>query len=175
MNIRGSGSRKKGGIEDVYEELRIAKDKYNKHKPQQSRIGKWLVAFLARLLLYGQVFDMVSSIPKKYSHNGSDKWLHETGPAPPRICLPCMGFVKFLFIAVLNHEELISCVGKALLAIADALPLAKLKLELYGTDTILQAVAQLYAQIMGFSQRAIKWYTDGRVKHVMHSIILLRG
>jgi hypothetical protein len=73
-------------------------------------------------------------------------------------------------VAVLNHEELISRLAEALVLIGDALPRAKLKLELYGTEPMLQAVSQLYAQIMRFSQRAIKWYSEGRIKHLYHSI-----
>jgi hypothetical protein len=80
------------------------------------------------------------------------------------------GTIKFLFVAVLNYEELISRLSEAFVQIADALPRAKLKLELYGTENMLAAVAQLYAQIMRFSERAIKWYTDSKIKHIYHSI-----
>lgn len=78
--------------------------------------------------------------------------------------------MKFLFIAVLNHEDSVSRLSQAFVLIADALPRAKLKLELYGTDAMMEAVAQLYAQIMRFSQRAIIWYTEGKLKHMYHSI-----
>lgn len=54
--------------------------------------------------------------------------------------------------------------------IGDALPRAKSKLELYGTESMLLAVALLYAQIMRFSQRAIKWYSESKLKHIYHSI-----
>jgi hypothetical protein len=75
-----------------------------------------------------------------------------------------------VFIAVLNHEESISRLSEAFVLIGDALPRAKLKLELYGNDAMLQAVAQLYAQIIRFSQRAIGWYLESRIKHIYHSI-----
>lgn len=55
--------------------------------------------------------------------------------------------------------------------IGEVLPRAKLKLELYRTEAMLEAVARLYAQIMRFSQRAIKWYTNGKLKHVYHSVM----
>ena len=80
------------------------------------------------------------------------------------------GTIKFLFIGVLNHEEMISRLAKAYILIADALPRAKLKLELYSTAAMSDAVAQLYAQIMRFSQRAMTWYTDGPLKHFYKSI-----
>jgi len=75
-----------------------------------------------------------------------------------------------VFVAVLNHEQSISRLSEAFFLIGDALPQAKSKLELYGSDAMLQAVAQLYAHIMRFSQRAIEWYSESRIKHIYHSI-----
>jgi len=82
--------------------------------------------------------------------------------------------MKFLLCAVLNHEEVINELSKAFVLISDALPRARLKIELYNTKPMLEAVSQLYVQIMRFSRRAIKWYTSNRFKHIYRSILQVR-
>lgn len=41
---------------------------------------------------------------------------------------------------------------------------------LYPTKQIKQGVAQLYAHLMEFFIRAMKWYREGTLKHILHSI-----
>lgn len=59
---------------------------------------------------------------------------------------------------------------KALCRIADCLPRQELALVLYPTTQIKQAVAQLYAHLIDFFIKALKWYREGTLKHVLHSI-----
>ncbi|KAG9230239.1 hypothetical protein BJ875DRAFT_472762 [Amylocarpus encephaloides] len=139
------------GISEVQEALQNAKTSYDERKAKQSGIRTLLSLFSSRLLYYGVVLDTVAQHHPEYV---SLAW----------------GTIKFIFIGVLNHEEMISRLAKAYILIADALPRAKLKLELYSTDAMSDAVAQLYAQIMRFSQRAMTWYTDGPLKHFYKSI-----
>ena len=72
---------------------------------------------------------------------------------------------------ILNHEELISTFAKALAEIADVLPRTEIKLKLYSTNTMQDAVTNLFACVIQFVQRAVKWFTAGRLKHAYHAII----
>ncbi|CAG8962269.1 hypothetical protein HYFRA_00005324 [Hymenoscyphus fraxineus] len=141
----------KAGIVDIQQALKEAKEKYDNRKSGQSAVQDWLSMFSSRLLYYGGVLEVLAQ------HH-------------PEYVALAWGSIKFLFVAVLNHEESISRLSAAFALIGDALPHAKLKLELYGNDAMLQAVSQLYAQIMRFSQRAIGWYTESKLKHFYHSV-----
>ena len=63
-----------------------------------------------------------------------------------------------------------STFAKTLCRIADCLPRQELALVLYPTKQIKQGVAQLYAHFMDFLVRAMKWYREGAVNRIVHSI-----
>ena len=63
-----------------------------------------------------------------------------------------------------------STFAKALCRIADSLPRQELASVLYPTKQIKQGVAQLYAHLMEFLVKAMKWYREGALKHIVHSI-----
>jgi hypothetical protein len=69
--------------------------------------------------------------------------------------------------AIVNHEESIAQLSKALAQITTVLPKADIKLLLYPTERIKLEVSILYGHLMEFIQRAISWYEAGRVKHVL--------
>jgi hypothetical protein len=71
---------------------------------------------------------------------------------------------------VVNHEELITKISKALSLAADVLPRTNLSLLMYPTDRIKQAVSRLYAYITQLMQRAVGWYKQGRVRHALSAI-----
>lgn len=73
--------------------------------------------------------------------------------------------------AVMNQEELLVELAKAISRIADVLPRTELHAGLYRTDRIQQAVSMVYAKIIEFSVRAIKWYKKNKLKHSITSII----
>jgi hypothetical protein len=58
----------------------------------------------------------------------------------------------------LNHERLLSEFSQALATIGDALRQAKLSAELFQTNAIRDAIAQLYGHILVFLQQAMHWY-----------------
>ena len=70
----------------------------------------------------------------------------------------------------MNQEELITQLSKALSTIADALPRANINAMLYPTETMKHALAMLYARIIKFFYRAMKWYQEGKLKHIYTSI-----
>ena len=51
------------------------------------------------------------------------------------------------------------------------LPRAEIKLRLYTTPVIQDAVVQLFARVIQFAQRAVKWYNASKLKHVYHAFI----
>ena len=63
-----------------------------------------------------------------------------------------------------------STFAKALCRIADSLPRQELASVLYPTKQIKQGVAQLYAHLMEFLVKAMKWYRESALKHIIHSI-----
>jgi hypothetical protein len=59
----------------------------------------------------------------------------------------------YALTGVINQEDLIAQLSKALTQIADALPRAALKLILYPTETMRNAVAVIYALMIKFLKR----------------------
>lgn len=70
---------------------------------------------------------------------------------------------------MLNHEDLITRLAKAMSKIADVLPRVDLQNELYQTSLMTRHVEDLYAEIITFFDRASKWYSDGKMTHVLKS------
>jgi hypothetical protein len=69
-----------------------------------------------------------------------------------------------------EHENVGKMIVTALNDIADCLPRVELAALLYPTDTMQQTVAMLYAHIVRFLIRAMEWYEESRLTHVLHSI-----
>lgn len=72
--------------------------------------------------------------------------------------------------AVVNQENLLSTLANGLCRIADALPRVELAASLYPTSHMRQAVLSLYSQIIRFLIRALEWYQESKLRHLVHSI-----
>jgi hypothetical protein len=70
----------------------------------------------------------------------------------------------------LNHGRLVSEFSNALATIGDALSQAKVNAELFQTDAIRDAVAQLYAQVLQFFRKAMRWYNRSPVGRAFSAI-----
>ncbi|KAK8112172.1 uncharacterized protein PG998_008629 [Apiospora kogelbergensis] len=81
------------------------------------------------------------------------------------------GTFKFLFTAILNHEELLTEISKAISRIADLLPRTELYSELYLTERMREAVARLYAKIIEFALKAVQWSKKGKISHSVTAIL----
>ncbi|KAF5484808.1 hypothetical protein CGCS363_v014092 [Colletotrichum siamense] len=138
-------------IQDVKLALDKALEEYQK-KAKGSKVRDWLAKCSSRVLYYGAVFDTFSQHHPEYV---SLAW----------------GAFKFLFIAVLNYEELLVEVSKAVSRIADVLPRTELHSLLYSTPRMQENVAQLYAKILEFSIKAIQFYKKGKLSHSIASIV----
>ena len=62
-------------------------------------------------------------------------------------------------------------ISKALSQIDDVLPQINATMLLFPTDQIKHAVSNLYAHMMEFLQRAMKWYTEARIKRFISAVI----
>jgi hypothetical protein len=72
--------------------------------------------------------------------------------------------------AVLNHENAIACLSKGIARIAAVLPRVELAALLYPTKRMKVAIEELYAYILRFFIWAHDWYTEGKFRHLIHSI-----
>ncbi|KAL9046325.1 MAG: hypothetical protein Q9214_000813 [Letrouitia sp. 1 TL-2023] len=111
----------------------------------------WLTGLSEKLLFYGNIFDVMAQHHPEYV---SLAW----------------GTFKFLFIAITNHAETASKLGKSISLIADLLPQHSLHLILYPTSQMQTCVARLYAHVLNFFLSSLKWYKDSRASHVLKSI-----
>lgn len=71
----------------------------------------------------------------------------------------------------MNHEQMTKDLAKAVCRIADALLQAERDLMLYPTESMRKLLSALYAKIMKFVQRAIKWYKESKLQHVLSAIV----
>lgn len=70
----------------------------------------------------------------------------------------------------MNQQNLVTRLATGLNQIADILPRAELNLQLYPTPQTKQVIVDIYAQILKFLLRALHWYQESKLKHVIHSI-----
>lgn len=70
----------------------------------------------------------------------------------------------------MNYEDLVKELAKALCRIGEALPQAELQLLLHPTTTMKGLVVGLYVQIIKFARRAMKWFNESRLRHMISSI-----
>ncbi|KAL3419659.1 hypothetical protein PVAG01_08157 [Phlyctema vagabunda] len=137
-------------IGDVQEAALQAERLYQSSKNGKARL--WLSKFSSRVMYYGAIMDTLSQHHPEYV---SLVW----------------GAMKFVFVGVINQEQLITELSKALSIIADALPRVQLHSILYPTEKMKRAIAMLYARIIQFVKRAMHWYKEGRMKHIYNAII----
>ncbi|KUJ08922.1 uncharacterized protein LY89DRAFT_657937, partial [Mollisia scopiformis] len=112
---------------------------------------KWLEVFSGKVVYYGTVMDV---LVQQYPQYVSLAW----------------GAMKFLFMSVINHDEMTKEIAKAYSMIADLLPRTDFTLIHYPTTAMKEAIAQLYAHIILFTSRAIRWYKKGKISHAVGAV-----
>ncbi|CAO2651418.1 Nn.00g039880.m01.CDS01 [Neocucurbitaria sp. VM-36] len=138
-------------MKDISAVLQTAQERYESKSQSRQRTGRWLVQLSSRITYYGKVFDVLAQHHPEYV---SLAW----------------GMMKFLFIGVINHETLVVQLAQALSTIGDVLPRTDLYAELYKTQSMQDAISQLYARIILFFQEALKWYNRGPAGRAFASI-----
>jgi hypothetical protein len=71
---------------------------------------------------------------------------------------------------VVNHQKLVCRLSGGLCEVADILPRAELILQLYPTPHVRRTIVSLYAHIVRFLIRALRWYKDSTTRHMIHAI-----
>ncbi|TGJ82870.1 hypothetical protein E0Z10_g5893 [Xylaria hypoxylon] len=135
---------------DVLNTVQAAKRRYESASGA-SKLREGLVAFSQRLLYYGNIMDVLIQHHPEYV---SLAW----------------GAMKFIFGAVVEHERTATTIVNALCDISDSLPSVELSLALYPTSVMKHLVSMLYAHIMRFLIRALKYYEESSLMRVVHSI-----
>ncbi|PVH95787.1 hypothetical protein DM02DRAFT_731625 [Periconia macrospinosa] len=137
-------------IGDVQLAIQEAQANYeNSHRRSSAR--EWLRRCASRIVHYGNVMDVMIQGCPEYA---SFAW----------------GALKFLFIVITNHEELLTEFSKAVAKIGDALPRVELLYILYPTARMKTGLSELYAKIIQFVQLAIKYYKSGRLSKSLAAV-----
>lgn len=82
-----------------------------------------------------------------------------------------VGLINIKLQVVLNCETLTKELTRSICQIADVLPRAEVALLLYPTPRMRASVANIYKHILRFSQKAIAWYSKGKLAHALHAVI----
>ncbi|KAI1739150.1 hypothetical protein F4680DRAFT_466671 [Xylaria scruposa] len=128
-------------LDDLLETTRYVEGKYHESRNRQGLTG-WLRGLSTRVMYYGQVLDTLAQHHPEYV---SLVW----------------GVIKFVLMGIINHGSLVVQFSQALSMISHVLPITKLSADLYQTDQMKDAVANLYAHILLFLKQVVRWYVVG--------------
>ncbi|KAH7370953.1 hypothetical protein BKA65DRAFT_446146 [Rhexocercosporidium sp. MPI-PUGE-AT-0058] len=139
-------------IVDVENTVEKAKREYEAKGQKRRTVLKWLNKLSLGIRYYSQALDMLAQ------HH-------------PEYVALAWGAIKFVLMGVINHEELIEELAKALTLIGNVLPGIKLSARLYQTEQMKGAIATLYAHVIHFFQRAARWYNKSSAGRAWSSIL----
>jgi len=71
---------------------------------------------------------------------------------------------------VVNQEKLLNTLSQGLCSIADVLPRLEQTVRLFPTEDIRRAVIVMYAYVLRFLIRSLRWYQESKRSHLIHSI-----
>ncbi|KAJ6037116.1 hypothetical protein N7540_001395 [Penicillium herquei] len=137
-------------LDDVIYAVNQARRHYTQDR-SHSKIRRYLEHVTERIHYYGNVMDVLVQQHPEYV---SLVW----------------GMMKLLVGAVVEHKKTGSVITNSLLDIADALPRVQLVSVLYPTESVERMVATLYACIIKFLLRALRWYEEGSLKRALHAV-----
>ncbi|KAI0861142.1 hypothetical protein F4860DRAFT_524570 [Xylaria cubensis] len=118
-------------LDDLLETTRYVEGKYHQSRNRQGLMG-WLRGLSTRVMYYGQVLDTLAQHHPEY-----------------------------VSLGIINHGSLVVQFSQALSMISHVLPMTKLSAELYQTNQMKDAVANLYAHILLFLKQVVRWYVVG--------------
>ncbi|KAE9368087.1 hypothetical protein N431DRAFT_417137 [Stipitochalara longipes BDJ] len=139
-------------ITDVQDIVEKAKREYEAKGQKRRTVLRWLSKLSLGIRHYSQALDMLAQ------HH-------------PEYVALAWGAIKFVLTGVINHEELIEELAKALTLISNVLPGIKLSARLYQTEEMKDAVASMYGHIIRFFQRATRWYNKSSARRALSSIL----
>ncbi|KAI0192307.1 hypothetical protein EV127DRAFT_468893 [Xylaria flabelliformis] len=139
-----------GNIESVLTSVVEARVAYEARKGE-SKVREALVSFSEKIHYYSGILDVL------VSHH-------------PEYVALAYGAIKFLFVGVVNHQKLLTQLCTGLSNIADILPRAALIMRLYATMHVRQVIVAIYTNVLKFLLRALSWYRESKVMHIIHAI-----
>ncbi|KAI1802976.1 hypothetical protein F4811DRAFT_527153 [Daldinia bambusicola] len=137
-------------LESVRQAVIDARNQYEKDRGN-SKVRKILVRLSETIQHYGSIIDVLVSSHPEYAALG---W----------------GAMKFLFVAVTNHEKLVFKLSTGLNEIASILSHAEFIMRLYPVPHIKHVAVAMYAHVLRFLLRALKWYQESPIKRAIHTI-----
>ncbi|ETS84851.1 hypothetical protein PFICI_02876 [Pestalotiopsis fici W106-1] len=124
--------------------------KYNSSQTH-SKAKAWLRKFSSKVKIYGDILDVFVQHHPEYV---SLVW----------------GAMKLVFTSFVNHDKTITKLAEGLSQVADELPTIEFLSQLYPTERMRTAIAEVNAYILRFLIRAHDWYQEGTWKHILHSV-----
>ncbi|TVY54373.1 hypothetical protein LCER1_G006832 [Lachnellula cervina] len=80
------------------------------------------------------------------------------------------GAIRFLVVGGVNQQKLISRLSSGLCQIAEVLPRAELIIRLYPIPGVRHLISNMYAHILRFLLRSLRWYQESKLSHLIHAI-----
>ncbi|KAK6508673.1 hypothetical protein TWF506_010752 [Arthrobotrys conoides] len=138
-------------LSDVISTVESLKACYETRAQKSEKLQHYLRRLSSRIMYYGNVLDVLVQHHPEYV---SLAW----------------GTMKFLFQGIMNHEELVVQLAKGITKIAEVMPRTELRAILYPTAQMRHSIQTLYALIIEFLLRALKWYRQPTLKRAISSI-----
>ncbi|KAK4061555.1 uncharacterized protein Triagg1_10264 [Trichoderma aggressivum f. europaeum] len=129
------------------EEARV----YYEGRKGTSKLRKGLVQLSEKLYNYSNIMDVLLSQQPKYS---ALAW----------------GAMKCLLLTVKDHDDLLSQLYGGLNDIAHIISRTEIIIQLYPTQQIKQVVVAIYARILEFLLRVLRWYRESKMTHLRHAL-----
>ncbi|KAI0429858.1 hypothetical protein F5Y09DRAFT_309247 [Xylaria sp. FL1042] len=139
-----------GNIESVLAAVVEARGIYEAQKGE-SKVRDALIVLSESVHHYSRIMDVI------VSHH-------------PEYTALAYGAVRFLLVGVMNHQRLLTQLCTGLNDIANLLPRAALIMQLYTTPQMRKIIVAIYANILKFLLRALSWYQESKLMHVIHAI-----
>ncbi|TVY33898.1 hypothetical protein LSUB1_G007503, partial [Lachnellula subtilissima] len=141
---------KLGNLQEVLAAVNRERTQYELRKGY-SATSQCLCRLSERLLYYGNIMDVLIQQHPEYV---SLVW----------------GAMRFLVVGVVNQQKLISRLSRGLCQIAEVLPRAELIIRLYPIPGIKHLISNMYAHILKFLVRSLRWYQESKISHLIHAI-----
>ncbi|KAL7957135.1 hypothetical protein V8C34DRAFT_191020 [Trichoderma compactum] len=141
---------KYGNFESVLTSVKEARTYYEERKGN-SKLRKALVQLSEKLYSYSSIMDVLLSQQPKYS---ALAW----------------GAMKCLLLAVMDHQKILSQLCTGLNGIALTISRTEIIIRLYPTQQIKKVIVAIYAHILQFLLRVLRWYRESKMTHVLQAI-----
>jgi hypothetical protein len=148
-------------INEIQEVVNDARAKYNSSS-KNKKLQLWLERLSESLMYYGAVLDTLAQHHPEYVSLawGTVKFVFVVRPQLSATYCTMEAYM-WSIKGILNHGELVLEFSRALAQIGEVLPRQEFTAALYPTPRMRDALTMLYAHVMKFLLRAVKWYQMG--------------